>query len=79
MEFLDKKRSNLRRKYLKWILGSAAGIAIAWIFSIRRKPEVVKMLTKDGKLVEVPLDRLPKKTRKVNLKEMQTWIWKHNT
>jgi len=37
------------------------------------------MLTKDGKLVEVPLDRLPKKTHKVNLKEMQTWIWKHNT
>lgn len=79
MELLDKKVKPARRKYLKWIFGSAAGISIAGFFIKSRKPKTVKMLTSDGKLVEVPVNKLPGKKRKANLKELKTWIWKHNS
>ena len=80
MEFLiDKQNINTRRTWLKWIAGSAVGVACLGIFGKKVKPKMVKMLTQDGKLVEIPSDKLPSKMRKVSKEELQAWVWKHNS
>ena len=79
MELLDDKKISARRKSLKWIFGSLAGLSFAGFLGFSKKRKTVKMLSQDGKLVEIPLDKLPAKKRKAEKKEIQTWIWKHNT
>ena len=78
MELLDRKTS-ARRRSLKWILGSIAGISIAGIFGAGKQKKTIKMLSQDGRLVEIPADKLPAKKKKADKKEIQTWVWKHNT
>lgn len=79
MEFLNKKNWLPRRKYLKWLGGSLAGISMASFFFRSKKPKKVKMLTTDGKLVEIPQDKLPGNRRKATKQEVKTWIWNHNS
>ena len=80
MEFLNQEeKQSTRRTWVKWILGSAIGVSIFGILRKKEKPKMIKMLTKDGTLVEVPADKLPKNNRKVTKQELQTWVWKHNS
>ncbi len=68
-----------RRKFIKW------GVASATVFSAFRfllpsekkkapKTETVKMLTREGNLVEVQIVALPPKKKKITNKELQNWI-----
>lgn len=75
MQIEDNKVS--RRKLVGWLgvlsLFATAGAAlIPW--KTRKKPATVKMLTQDGRLVEIDATLLAANTKKVSDKELQTWV-----
>jgi len=81
MELLSKKwtsRSPSRRFFL-----AAVSVAIGSFVFLKRKwsgkpaHDVATFLTHDGKLVEVPLDKLPLKKVAVTKDRLVSWIWKH--
>jgi hypothetical protein len=64
-----------RKKFLLWGLGILASVtALKTIISPKKKKQLVKMLSQDGKLVEVDKDFLTHKAQKVTNKELQGWI-----
>ena len=71
-----KKQS--RRKFITWGIASAAIFSAVRFLQPSRKKEktTVKMLTQDGKLVEVDIASLPAKKKKISDKELQNWIKK---
>lgn len=73
----NKKQS--RRRFIGWGIASAAIFsAVKFILPSRKKEvkETVKMLTRDGKLVEIDMAVLPSKRKKISDKELQNWIQK---
>ena len=72
----ENKNQN-RRKFIVWGVVSAALLTAAkFILPSKKKPETVKMLTQDGKLVEVDIAVLPSKKKKITNGELQNWIKK---
>ncbi len=68
-----------RRKFIAWSVASAALFtAVKYLMPSKPKPEIktVKMLTEDGKLVEVDIALLPEKKKKITNGELQNWIKK---
>jgi hypothetical protein len=66
-----------RRKFIAWGIASAAVLAaFKFIAPSRKKPTTVKMLTEDGKLVEVDIASLPSAKKKITNGELQNWIKK---
>jgi len=58
---------------------TATALLTAFKFFIpvkKKKPETVKMLTQDGKLVEVEIAALSPKKKKISNRELQNWIKK---
>lgn len=81
MEFLEIKamsRNRSRRLFLT-VASAAIGsfVFIKEIWSKKPKPEAPKFLTHDGKLVEVPLDKLPLKKIAITKDRLVSWVWKH--
>ena len=73
----NKKQS--RRRFIFWGVASAAAIsALRFIRPGLKKETVktVKMLTQDGKLVEIDIAAIPKDKKKISDKELQNWIRK---
>ena len=71
----NKKQS--RRKFLTWSVATAAVFtAVKYILPSKKKTETVKMLTQDGKLVEIDIAALPSAKKKITNKELQNWIKK---
>lgn len=70
----NKKQS--RRRFIAWSVASAAFFSAVKFMLPSRKKETVKMLTQDGKLVEVDIAALPSKKKKITNKELQNWIGK---
>ncbi len=67
-----------RRKLVSWLgvmsLFAVAGAAFnPWK---NKKPKLVKMLTQDGRLVEVDAAMLAATRKKISDKELQTWVKK---
>jgi hypothetical protein len=74
----DKKKNSTRRKFLGIGLAVGASLvtetAVAQVIKDATKGEPVKMLTADGRLVEVDPDVLASASRKkVNNKEILEW------
>ncbi len=70
---IEVKRQN-RRKFIIWGVASAVVFsAVKFIFP-SKKNKTVKMLTQDGKLVEVNIASLPQKKKKISNMELQNWI-----
>ena len=76
-----ENKNQSRRKFIGWTLASAAVFsAVKFILppskkeNINGKKETVKMLTENGKLVEVDIASLPSKKQKISNKELQNWI-----
>ena len=67
-----------RRKFLSLGLLAGAGLITtsASAQSLSESGEKVKMLTQDGKLVEVDMTALTAKKKKITDKELQNWIKK---
>lgn len=74
----NKKQS--RRKFLRWGIASAAVFsAVKFLLPAGKKEkenQTVKMLTQDGKLVEVDIASIPSKKKKISNTELQNWIKK---
>jgi cobalamin biosynthesis protein CbiD len=72
-----ENKNQTRRKFITWGVASAAMLAaFKFITPSRKKPETVKMLTEDGRLVEVNIASLPSKKKKITNGELQNWIKK---
>jgi hypothetical protein len=74
-----KQEKNNRRNFLKGILSASAGIGFLSSSASThppRKGEKIKMLTADGKLVEVEKSAIEKKTsaRRATNKEVFDWM-----
>ena len=67
-----------RRKFLGWGLATAAVFSAIKFFQPSGKKEIktVKMLTQDGKLVEVDIASLPPQKKKITNTELQNWVKK---
>ena len=66
-----------RRKFIAWGVASAAVLAaFKFIKPAPKKMETVKMLTQDGKLVEIDIAALPSKKKRITDKELQNWVKK---
>ena len=73
----NENKNQGRRKFIAWGVASAALLTAAkFILPSKKKPETVKMLTQDGKLVEVAIASLPQKKKKITNGELQNWIKK---
>lgn len=72
-----ENKNQSRRKFIVWGVASAALFsAIKFMLPSPKKNETVKMLTQDGKLVEVDMAALTAKKKKITDKELQNWIKK---
>ena len=64
-----------RKKFFLWGLGIISSItALKLILPKKKKATVVKMLSEDGKLVEVDINKIKKTGEKVSDKEISTWV-----
>jgi hypothetical protein len=69
------KQNSSRRKFIEWGIGILAAFsAIGLFFSQKKKKKVVKMLTEDGQLVEVDEALIKSTGKKVDNKEIHTWV-----
>jgi uncharacterized membrane protein YvbJ len=67
-----------RKKFLAWSVGISSLLAVpAFLkFSAKKKNKAstVKMLTQDGKLVEIDVANIPPKKKKIKGAEIHSWI-----
>jgi hypothetical protein len=76
---MENERKNVsRKKFLFWGFGISSLLAVpAFLRSPKKKKKetrTVKMLTQDGRLVEVEVDNLPAKKKKINDADIHTWV-----
>ncbi len=72
-----EKQKYSRKKFVIWGVGILASLSVLKFgFSPKKKKDTVKMLSQDGKLVEVDMSALRSKKRKVSNEELQSWIKK---
>lgn len=65
-----------RKKFIGLGISAAALFTAFKFWAPKKKKETntVKMLTQDGKLVEIDIAALPSKKKKITNKELQNWI-----
>jgi hypothetical protein len=78
---MQQEESKIARRRFVGLLGifSIAGIAGAGgkaLSKVKPTPKTVKMLTEDGKLVEVEVNALNGKRKRISDEELKTWIKK---
>ncbi len=68
-----------RRKFLGFMGLFAASTALVsrLMGKAVKKPTMVKMLTRDGHLVEVDMNRIPGNRKKATSDQVASWIWKN--
>lgn len=76
----DDQKMQSRKKFLLWSATALSSIAALKLFKVPPKKnentETVKMLDRNGKLVEVSVAALRGKKKKITNKELQNWIKK---
>ena len=72
----NNTKQQSRKKFIGLSISAAALLTTFRFFNFKKKNKTgtVKMLTQDGKLVEVDIAALPSKKKKITNKEMQNWI-----
>ena len=68
-----------RRKLIIWALSIAAAIPLLRLTTPERKKKTIKMLTQEGKLVEVEPENLPAKRILIGNDELRSWIRSNKT
>jgi hypothetical protein len=72
---LTERKSPDRRKLLIWSAALLSGLSLfRWRMPKEKQTETVKMLTRDGKLVEIDKTLLQGKKVKINDKELLSWV-----
>ena len=75
---MEKEKPITRRNFVGWgagILAVLSSVSLLFARSKDKKKKTVKMLTRDGKLVEVDIKHLQSKVRLASKEEVQTWVW----
>jgi hypothetical protein len=74
----NKEISFERRKFLGWLtlLTVSVSAGIPFLTKKKQKTQTIKMLTRDGKLVEVDASLIRKTGIKVSNTELQEWVKK---
>jgi hypothetical protein len=73
---MKKETPITRRNFFGWGAAIAAAFtSIQLLLPRKKEKKTVKMLTREGKLVEVDIKHLQSKVRLASKKEVQTWIW----
>ncbi|TAL51597.1 MAG: hypothetical protein EPN92_00420 [Chitinophagaceae bacterium] len=71
----QQQNTSSRKKFVLWGLGIISSVtALKLLFNGKKKKTTVKMLTEDGKLVEVDPDLIKKSGKKISNKEILTWV-----
>ena len=72
-----ENKNQSRRRFIGLGLVSAAVFsALKFILPSRKKKETVKMLTQDGRLVEIDRDMIRGSKRKITDPELKAWVKK---
>ena len=76
MSMKQKQNPATRKKFLLWSLGILSSLtALKFISpSKNKKKDTIKMLTQDGKLVEIDRDMMPGSKRKITDPELKVWV-----
>jgi len=71
-----KEQNKTRRSFLLKTIGASAAVAIAGWFGLSRKKktETVKMLTQDGRLVEIDKNLVRSSGNKIKDEEIHNWV-----
>jgi len=74
----DLKKLQSRKKFLAWGVTALSSVTVFRFLKPpkKKKTETVKMLTTDGKLVEVNAAIIPNRKKKITNRELQNWIKK---
>ena len=72
----ENKNQNRRRFIGLGLVSAAVFSALKFILPSREKIETVRMLTQDGKLVEIDKDMIPGNKRKITDPELKAWVKK---
>ncbi len=71
----EPTKRNSRKKFLLWATAAISSFAAFKIFRTEKKRDTVRMLSQDGKLVEIDRSLLAG-GKKISDKELQQWIKK---
>ena len=66
-----------RKKFVAWTAGILSAVTAVAFFARSAPPKktrTVKMLTQDGKLVEVEVSKLPSKRKRIKDDDIHAWI-----
>ena len=71
-----KEQTKTRRSFILKTIGVSAVVAITgWFgFNRKKKSETVKMLTQDGRLVEIDKDLIKSSGHKIKDKDIHSWV-----
>ena len=73
----QKPETTSRKKFFLWGLGILSSVtAFKLITPAKKKKETVKMLTQDGKLVEVDKELLTPGGKKITDEQLRNWVSK---
>jgi hypothetical protein len=74
----ESEKFQSRKKFLLWGAAALSSLSVLKFFNVskKKKPETIKMLARDGELVEVNIAALPTQKKKITNKELQNWIKK---
>ena len=76
---MEKKQVS-RKKFLLWGVGLSSALAIPSIFLFGKKkaeasaPQMVRMLSEDGKLVEIDISKISGSKGMIKDKDIHTWV-----
>jgi hypothetical protein len=73
----SEKTNVSRKKFLFWGIGITSLFTIPAFLRRSKKasqPKTVKMLTQDGRLVEVDIEKLSSKKEKIRAEDIHTWV-----
>jgi hypothetical protein len=69
------KQNSSRRTFIEWGAGALAAFsALGLFFSKKKEKKITKMLTEDGRLVEVDEAFIKSTGKKVDDREIHTWV-----
>jgi len=80
---MDKEQKNItRKKFLFWGVGLSSILALPAFLRFRpgkKNTKTVRMLTQDGKLVEVDVTKISGKKKKIRDADIHTWVNKKSS
>lgn len=74
---MEKEQKKLSRKnFLSWGAGIASLLVLPSFFRTKKKKQAgkVKMLTQDGRLVEIDMENIPAEKQKIKSADIHTWV-----